>query len=495
MTAFRQSQHARHRLQSWPGTLVSAASALLLCLTLTAGCQTPRSLADRNADIDASALTADRSGDDELRTIDDVVGPLQRQALARAGKNRATSDEDRNDHQKLQEGLRLYEAGQYDDAERLFVELIKSRNPNRFSLFGRDEKRPTYDPIREEAVFFLAESQYQRGELPKAAARYQALVKDYPATRYLDQTTRRLFDISRRWLGVEDFASTSEIQQVSLEDGAEKGPLSSVKPEKRGWWFLPNLTDKSKPVMDLTGHALRNLKTIWMNDPSGPLADDAIMLAATHHLREGNYRDADRLLTMLREQFPKSNHLQTAFVLGSHVKLMSYQGSRYDEQLLTDARELKENTLRLFPDIAESDRIRSELKAIHEAEARRDWQTALFYEKKNNTKAVAVYCQEVLRKFPDTRYADLARQKLATLQGTGVAAAAAPATPAEQPIVPFQSQPAADTGRVSIGSAEPDLQPVPDESGPEFDDGPVFEPDEPIFDDANESPPAGRVRL
>jgi len=476
-------------------TLSTIAAVLLGC---SSGCFSTRSLADRDADIDASALKADRD-DDGLRTIDDVVGPLQRQALARAGKRGVTSAEDRNDQEKLKEGLRLYEAKQYADADRIFGDLISSRNPSRFTLFKRDEKRPTYDPIREEAVFFLAESLYQQGNLPKASERYQALMKEYPATRYLDQSTRRLFDISRRWLGVEDFASTNEIQQVSLEDGADNGPLSNIKPQKKGAWWLPNLTDKSRPRMDLAGHALKNLKSIWMNDPSGPLADDAIMLAATHHLRKGNYRDADRLLTMLREQFPKSTHLQTAFVLGSHVKLMSYQGSKYDEQLLTDAKELKENTLRLFPELAESDRIRNELKAIHEAEAKRDWQMALLYDKKNNDKAVAVYCREVLRRFPDTKYADLARKKLATLQGAAVAVSSPASQPVDRAIIPFESQPDTGTGRVRIDETGPNLQRVPQNSGPKFEDGPVFEPDGPIFDDgpapSASRPAAGRVKL
>ncbi|MBI1311286.1 outer membrane protein assembly factor BamD [bacterium] len=506
MTAYVSLLYSRHEPPSQRGTKLPSlparltfASLAVLTLSLLPGCMSSRWLAGRDSRIDASALKKG-SDDSDLRTIEDVIGPLQRQALANTDRG-AKSEADRNDNEKLKDGLRLYEAKQYVEAERVFEGLIKSRNPNKFSLFKKDEKRPKYDPIREEAMYFLAESQYQREELANAAARYQGLIKDYPSTRYLDESTRRLFDISRRWLGVEDFASTSEVQQVSLEDGAEKGRLSNVEPKKRGFSLFPNLTDKSRPAMDLDGHALKNLKTIWMNDPSGPLADDAIMLAATHYLRKGSYRDADRLLTMLREQFPKSTHLQTAFVLGSHVKLMSYQGSRYDEQLLTDAKELKENTLRLFPDIAEADRIRSELKVIHDAEARRDWQTVLFYEKKRNDKAVAVYCQEVMKNFPDTKYADLARQKLAALRGTEIAAAGASSKPADRAIVPFQSQPETGTGRVRIDDSTPALQPVPQNSGPKPGDGPVFEPDGPIFDDdaapsqSAEVQPAGRVRL
>ncbi len=477
-------------------------SGLLIALTVSVtmtGCMSTRSLADRNSDIDASALK-DTGDDSDLRNIDDVIGPLQRQALAKSGRSGLNSAEDLNDQEKLKEGLRLYEAKDYVQSDRIFRDLIRKRNPHKisFSLFNRQEKRPTYDPVREEAVFFLAESLYQQEELANAAKQYQGLIKDYPSTRYLDESTRRLFDISRRWLEVEDFATTSEIRQVSLENGAEKGPLSTVEPKKRGFWLFPNLTDASRPAIDVSGNALKNLKTIWMNDPSGPLADDAIMLAATHYLRKEDYRNADRLLTMLREQFPKSTHLQTAFVLGSHVKLMSYQGSAYDEQLLTDARELKENTLRLFPEIAESDRIRNELKVIHDAEARRDWEKALFYDKKNDDRAVAVYCREVIRNYSDTKYAELARKKLASLQPEALAGTAisSPGNSAPQAVKPFQSQPEA-VGRAPVFDDGPQLQPVPSGSGPTFDDGPVFEPDGPIFDDdqPSEADSVGRVKV
>src|SRR5690606_10634147 len=113
--------------------------------------------------------------------------------------------------------------------------------------------------------------------------------------------------------------------------------------------ILPNFHDRKRPVFDTNGRALQALKSVWLKDPTGPLADDALMLAASHYVRKGDYIEADHHYTLLREQFPKSPHLQTAFVVGSHVKLMSYQGAPYDGKNLDDAESLKESTLRLFP--------------------------------------------------------------------------------------------------------------------------------------------------
>ena len=403
---------------------------------------------------------------------------------------------ERLDRDTLNRAQSIYERGGYADAAKLFADVARQRNPKKFSLFRRSNKeRPVYDPVREEAVFYLAECEFMQKRLVKANDQYKLLVKDFPQSRYLDESTRRMFDIAQRWLEVEDFAVPGEIQQVKF-DGSHDAPLSVKKPEKKRFGFLPNLTDKSRPAMDVSGHAVETLKTIWLNDPTGPLADDALMLAATHHLRSGRYRESARLLKILREEFPRSPHLKSAFVIGAHVELMSYQGSSYDEQNLLEAMDLKESSLRLFPG-ENGDRLRTELKKIDDERGRREWDRILFWEKKNKPKAVAIYCRELVQNFPTSRFAALARAKLVEL-----GEAEPVASPGRVPLGttgqtrPFQPGTGSDPeGGLAPFQSQPDLQPA---GGP--DDGPVFEPSEPIVDPPAPggpapSSPVGRVKL
>ena len=401
---------------------------------------------------------------------------------------------ERLDRDTLNRAQSIYERGNYAEASKLFADVARQRDPKKFSLFKRsDKERKVYDPVREEAIFYLAECEFMQNRLVKANDQYKLLVKDFPQSRYLDESTRRMFDIAQRWLEVEDFAIPSEIQQVKF-DGSHDTPLSIKKPKKRRFGFLPNFTDKSRPAIDVSGHAVETLKTIWLNDPTGPLADDALMLAATYHLRAGNHRDSARLLKILREEFPKSPHLKSAFVIGSHVELMSYQGSSYDEQNLLEAMDLKESSLRLFPG-ENADRLRGELKKIDDERARREWDRILFWEKKNKPKAVAVYCRELLQNFPTSNYAGRAQAKLVEL---GLA------EPANNTPAPEIRIGPAD-GRVPVGGlnggvapfrSQPDLQPA----GEPEDEGPVFEPAEPIINPSapggpTPSSPVGRVKL
>jgi len=429
--------------------------ALALPALLLTGCQTMwtppspgnwiSSLTGRGSGIDATALR-DRDGDSP-RNVDDVIGPLQRQAMKRTA-SRDISPKDQKDHAALKVAQKQFDEGQYGAAARGFSRIAKKRDRSKFTIFGDSDKdRPTYDPIRD----------------------------------------GRLFEISKQWLGVESFATTDEIRQVNAEEGAGDAPLSSQQTDSR-FNALPNFTDRSKPVFDKGGHALKALKTIWLNDPSGPLADDSLMLAATYHLRSENYREADRLFTILREQFPKSPHLQNAFVLGSHVKLMSYQGAAYDDQLLLDSEQLKEQALRLFPNLPEGDRVRTELKFINEAKAKAEWANAEFYEKKQKPRAVYISCKEIIEKFPTTSYAPRARAKLAEL-GVSVSGGVQE-SPSSFPLRPLEEAPpqaAQPFQRV------PEIKDrLPDQQGDQ-----VFPNRQPIFDDEPASQPAGvgRVRL
>lgn len=354
---------------------------------------------------------------DDGRVKNDVSGPLQRLAMSKQQQQLPQTEKDKVHLAAVKQGRDFFEDGKYTEAEKVFNDVQKARDPERFSLsklftLGNND-RPMYDPIRAEALFFEGESLYMQKNLRRARDNYKVVVKDYPSTAYVDRSSRRLFEIAKQWLGDHDFATSSEITTVNLEEPTRKP--TSTGPRSPHRWYHLNPWNKARPVLDTNGFAIDALRTIWTYDTTGPLADDALMLAATHHLRENDNIEADRLFTLLREQFPKSPHLQAAFVLGSHVKLASYQGPAYEEETLEDARDLKESTLRLFPNAPESERIRGELKDIYQAEALRRWENAEFWRKKGKPKAEAVYLKQLVEEFPDTELAERGRSRLVEL--------------------------------------------------------------------------------
>jgi len=175
------------------------------------------------------------------------------------------------------------------------------------------------------------------------------------------------------------------------------------------------LIQNARPLLDTRGRARKALKSIWLEDPTGPLADDALMRTATYCLKRGNHVEADRYFQNLREMYPESPHLEKAFVLGSHAKQMSYQGPYYDNTSLVSARNLKEQTLTLFPNSEDREQVRKDLKVLYLREAQDAWADVELYQQKDNPAAIAIHCRRVIEDFPDTRYAELPRKTLLSL--------------------------------------------------------------------------------
>src|SRR5439155_3592252 len=211
----------------------------------------------------------------------------------------------------------LVQEGHFAEADALLKPLTKKKKNvwANLKIWTVDPGyREDHNRVREDSLFLLAESYYQRERFNNAKEHYEALLKDYPSTRHLNVATRRLFVIGKTWLGMPEFATTNDVTPVNVED-----PRSTPQPKKEkpphSAILVPNLTDKTRPAFDTPGHALEAPKAIWLYDPRGPLADDAIMMTASHYLRVGNYQEADRYFSMLREEYPSSPHLQTSFVL------------------------------------------------------------------------------------------------------------------------------------------------------------------------------------
>src|SRR5262249_36216411 len=179
--------------------------------------------------------------------------------------------------------------------------------------------------------------------------------------------------------------------------------------------LTPNFFDRQRPLFDTQGQAIHALTQVWLHDVNGPLAADAMMIAATHHLRRGNYQEAERLFAMVREMHGDTKHAAAAYVLGQHASFSSYQGSKYDGKQLEEARRLAESTLRLYPDLPQRKKLRQDLESINAEIVKRDWERVQFYMKRGEKDAAAVYAEYIIRDTPDSPRAADARALLLEL--------------------------------------------------------------------------------
>jgi outer membrane protein assembly factor BamD (BamD/ComL family) len=279
-------------------------------------------------------------------------------------------------------------------------------------------------PIREDAIFMSGECYYFQKLYADAEDQYSLVVKEYTATKHLDDISRRKFEIARRWLGFKPNQSgiitASDVRPVNFDDPSSTPVPTLDYKEPSGITYtvpiLPNFVDKTRPWFDTQGRALDALKSIWLNDPTGPLADDSLMLSASYYLRKGDYVEADHLYDLLRKEFPKSRHLENSYVLGAHCKLMCYQGPEYGGTELDEAKKLIEQTMRLYPNRPDKGRMEGDLRKIELAKAAQLWADVKFWKTKGQPKAVAISCKQIIQKFPNSDYAVKAREELAKIK-------------------------------------------------------------------------------
>jgi DNA repair protein RecO (recombination protein O) len=248
--------------------------------------------------------------------------------------------------------------------------------------------------IEEDALWQLAECWFFTDKYPKAEDCYEELVKKYANTKYLDRIAQRQFVIGQYWLALDNKLHLPVI--------------------------VPNLADRSRPLFDTHGRALKAFDHVRINDPRGPLADDSIMAQANAHFLHRQWIDADYFYGLLRTEYPDSEFLMQAHLLGLQSKLRAYQGPGYEGGVLEDAEVLADQILVQFPDQLDKDeqervvKVRAEVAA---QQAMRHWNRAEFYAKGKHYTSARIYYALIARDYPKTQLAQASRDKLNLIAG------------------------------------------------------------------------------
>lgn len=248
-------------------------------------------------------------------------------------------------------------------------------------------------PLEEDALFMVGESRFFADQYAAADDAYGNLFEKYDNTRHLERSVSRQFAIAQYW-----------------EQSHARRPI---------WPIVPNVFDRTRPWFDTLGNARKAYESVHMHDPTGPLADDAVMASANSYFIREQFDDADHYYTILRTDYPKSPFQLQAHLLGLQSKLGSYQGAEYGGEPLADAKDLSEQILTQFGSQLGEDRQRilHSREGIQEELARRDYVMAEYYERTGYHQAARFYYGVVVEDHPGTQVADLAQNRLASLEG------------------------------------------------------------------------------
>jgi len=272
----------------------------------------------------------------------------------------------------------LFQRGTLADAEAAFAALAKKRKGT---------------PWGEKGQYYLAETQYQRGKLVTAHDSYELLMKDYPGTEFVDRLVKREFDIAQTWLAQAD----------------PKAP-----PDRKLPWYAH--FNGQEPLIDAHGHALRVLEHVRHHNPTGPLADDAVLRIADEHMAQKDYESASLYYDQLITDHPKSPFLQQAQLKAIDARMKGYVGPEYDGAGLEKARELVKQTMATFPDrLASGEKLYHTLDLINDQEAERTYVVGDYYRRAGYPGSAEYYFAKIPQRWPKSPWASKAKTQLASL--------------------------------------------------------------------------------
>ena len=369
---------------------VIALTAVMMGCPIAMGCQTlrPPEFADagvenndavRNNDSVEGRLVSDR------RPTDRVVNDVRQAARWMTGR----------EVENIDRAKKLYQRADTLFREAAQGEIVENRSKYRTAAktFGRAAEAAEGKGLAQDALFMQAESLFFADRLMEATDVYQRLQRDYPRNRHDDRIAARLFSIQRYW-------------------------GDAAKAEGSAWYKL-NLFDRSRPVTDAEGHAIRVLDQIRYDNPTGKLADDATMAAAAEFIAQGKFEEADEFLTDLRVTFPDSEHLFLAHMMGIQCKLAIYSGPSYSGLVLDEAAELITKTRKRFPNQSNQPQYAEMLarasKMVEFKRAEKYFERAEYRRKRREYGAAANWYRRIIDEFPRTPQAETAGPILETI--------------------------------------------------------------------------------
>jgi outer membrane protein assembly factor BamD (BamD/ComL family) len=279
----------------------------------------------------------------------------------------------------------------FEEAEKLYEEAITLEGETRADKFYEAGKR--FDKagknwvssyLELDAMFWAGESYFFSEDYNKAEDRYVKLLKEYPRNRYQDRVDKRRMEIGNYWLQFPDR------------------------------FYHVNFTDKRRPWNDTAKHGVRVLEKVRLDSPTGKLADDVTMELANNAFRNEKWIEALDTYRDLITTYPDSRHLFDAHFLGLKAALESYRGPDYSQEALDHAEKLIKQ-MRQFPEEArrektEIDRMYTELI---NRRAEYKYNRAQYYFNKGEARASRVKCEELLKDYENTVFAEPARELLA----------------------------------------------------------------------------------
>lgn len=290
----------------------------------------------------------------------------------------------------------LLERHQYDAAKEIVVPWLKSHKVS---------------PVRDRALYLMAEALYQYGDRIQAFYYLDELMDEYPQSKLFYMALDKQYQIADAYLSGY----------------------------KRRFLLLPIL-----PVED---EAVEMLYRIQQRSPGSPLAEKALLRTAEYYFANRDYDLAADTYAAYIRSYPRSPQVPFARLRQAYSNCAQFRGLRFDPTPLIDARAQLMDILTAYPDLARQNNVQALIDRIDRTFAQKIFATADYYQRTHQLKAAAWNYLYLVKTYPNALEAPKAQTRLAKLPdwtkqpplpeaGEGYSPATQPAAPGWQPILP-----------------------------------------------------------
>lgn len=235
--------------------------------------------------------------------------------------------------------------------------------------------------LASQAQFRIAEIYEGLGNLPKAFAAYQTLINRYPGTDEFEQAVAQQVIIANRY-------------------------LDSKKLRLLGIDILPGVERAQKMYEDILANAPYS--------KHAPVTQFNLGLA---YERQNKIPEARAAYLAVLDKYPRSSVADDALYQVGYIYMrIGMSGRSEDLSSLVLAKQTFEDFLLEYPDSEKAQQARDNLKNIGESEATDIMNIARYYDWKKDYRAAAIYYNDVIRREPDTKLAEEARERIQVLR-------------------------------------------------------------------------------
>ncbi len=271
-------------------------------------------------------------------------------------------------------------------------------------------------PPEAQLLWNEAQALEAKGDFSKALSRYQDLVDDYPDSSLAPDAQFRI--------GVcleenDDLYEAFQTYQSLLVNYPGKGNLGDIlsrqyrigeaflNGRKRNFLFLP--------IRSGLGTAQEIFRTVVSNAAFSKVSPRAQYGLAQALYEQGDYEEAITEYEQVLANYPGTEVIPLAlFKIGECYYQIALRAD-YDQKEVDKAIRYLRKFVQDFPEHRNRPEADELISKLIDLKAEKAYDIALFYEAADSSEGGRLYFQEIIDTYPDSRYALLAREKIAKL--------------------------------------------------------------------------------